>query len=153
MQNKKMIRQILNWHRRLSIVKKIGLWGSICSIVSAVALLFPQASISENQTSYGTNSPNIRSNGDVNIHYNSSPRGESYNYIQHPNGGGTILLTTPTLINPDVLCHPEAGSKVQFIKEKAENNYMMWVKVKILTGTCQGKIGWIGKDNYRTHNG
>lgn len=135
------------------MTQKIGLWGSICSIISVVALLFSQASVSESQTSYGANSPNIKSNGDVNINYNSSQGGGSYNYIQHPSGGGTILIASPSLTNPKIICHPEAGSKVQFLNEQVENAFMIWVQVKVLTGTCEGKVGWIGKDNYRTHNG
>lgn len=135
------------------MIKKVGLWGSICSIISAVALLIPQASVSENQTSFGANSPNIKSNGDVNINYNSSQGRAPYNYIEHPNGGGTILIEMPSLTNPKVLCHPEAGSKVQFLAEHAESAFMIWVQVKVLTGTCQGKVGWIGKDNYQTYNG
>ena len=133
--------------------QKFSLWGSICSIISVAALLLPQASVSDNQTSYGTNSPNIKSNGDVNINYNSSQGSESYNYIQHPSGGGTILISSPSLTNPKILCQPEAGSKVRFLSEQTEGAFMVWVKVKVLTGTCQGEEGWIGKDNYRTRNG
>jgi len=135
------------------MIQKISLWGSACSIISVIALLLPQTSMSESQTSYGANSPNIKSNGDVNINYNSSQQSSSYNYIQHPSGGGTILIASPSLTSPNVLCHPEAGSKVEFLREHRESEFMVWVQVKVITGTCQGNIGWIGKDNYRTHNG
>jgi hypothetical protein len=135
------------------MIQKVGFWGSICSIISVMAIIFPQSSVGENQASYGPNSPNINSTGDVNINYNSSKESKTYNYIQHPSGGGTILIASPSLNNPQVVCHPEAGSKVQFISEQAESAFMVWVEVKILTGTCQGESGWIGKDNYHTHNG
>ena len=135
------------------MIQKVGFWGSICSIISVVVIFFPQTSVGESQTTYGQNSPNINSNGNVNINYNSSPETQTYNYIQHPSGGGTILIANPSLNNPQVVCQPEAGSKVKFISEQAESAFMVWVQVKILTGTCQGKSGWIGKDNYQTHNG
>ncbi len=134
------------------MIKKISFWGSIGSIISAIALFYSSASVSERQTSYGEKSPNIHSNGDVNINYNSSQERSSYNYIEHPDGGGTLLIATPSLTNPKVICHPESGSKVEFLREKKENSFMVWVQVKVLSGTCQGKTGWIGKDNYRTHN-
>ncbi len=134
------------------MIQKIGLWGSICSIISVTALFAHQASIEESQITYGTNSPNVKSDGDVNINYNSSPSNETYNYIKHPSGGGTILVASPSLTNSQVVCHPEAGSKVQFISEQNENG-MVWVQVRVLTGTCKDKTGWIGKDNYQIHNG
>lgn len=135
------------------MIQKVGLLGSVLSIISAFAVFFPQASIGESQTSYGINSPNIKSGGSVNINYNSSQRGETYNYIKSSNGGGTILISTPSWSNFEVVCNPEAGSKVEYLSEKAENAFMVWVQVKVISGTCQGKVGWIGKDNYRVHNG
>ncbi len=112
------IHKKIDWYRRLNMIQKIGFWGSIASIVSVMALLYPSSSVSDSQTSYGEKSPNIHSNGDVNINYNSSPERSSYNYIQHPDGGGTLLIATPSLTNPVVLCHPEPGSKVGFLSEK-----------------------------------
>ena len=146
-----MTKQVFTWYRRLSMINKITLWSSMCAFVSVVVLFFPQTSMSEGQTSYGSNSPNIQSSGDVNINYNSQESESTYSYIQHPNGGSTILISAPSLNNAKVLCHPESGSKVKFIQEYIENIAMVWLKVRVISGTCQGKIGWIGRDNYRVH--
>ena len=71
--------QLVNWHTRLNIIQRIGLWGSICSIVSVLALVFSQVLNSENQTS-------SKANGDV---YITNTEGK-YNFIQQKTGGDTV---------------------------------------------------------------
>lgn len=144
---------LLKWHKELSILEKFGFWGSIGSIIGATALFLPTETNGNPQTSYGQNSPNIHSGGDVNINYNSANSvNESFAYIEHPNGGGTMLFNEPTITEPQIVCQPEAGSRIEYISEQAENQIMVWVRVKILTGSCAGQIGWIGKSNYNIHN-
>ena len=136
------------------MLEKFGLWGSICSIVGVVALFLPIETTGGPQTSYGQNSPNIQSGGDVNINYNSGNAvSESFAYIKHPSGGGTMLFKEPNITEPQIVCQPEAGSRVEYISEQAENQIMVWVRVKVLTGSCAGQVGWIGKSNYNIHNG
>lgn len=145
----KQLLKLYHWYRRLGMVPKIGLWGSICSIISLTALIFPQASVSDNQTSYGANSLNINSSGDVRINYNSSQESSApYNFLQHPDGGENILIASPSLTNPKIVCNPESGTKVRFLQEKRESPLMVWIKVEVVSGTCKGKIGWVGKSVY-----
>ena len=133
--------------------QKVSLWGSICSIISVVALVVPQVSQSENQTTYGANSPNVRAEGDVNINYGASAEGSTYSYVDHPNGGVVLLISKPSLMKPEIVCQAEAGSRVRFLGEHEEGPLMVWVQVEVVSGTCAGRVGWVGKSNYRIHNG
>lgn len=143
---------LLKSHKELSMLEKLGFWGSIGSIIGAVALFLPTETTGNPQISYGQNSPNIQSDGDVNINYNSgNTANESFAYIKHPSGNGTMLFKEPTITEPQVVCQPEAGSRAEYISEQAENQIMVWVKVKVLTGSCAGQVGWIGKSNYNIH--
>lgn len=62
----------------------------------------------------------------------------------------TRLLENPDVMNQNVLCYVETGSKIKIIDEKEDKKYSAtWIQVKILDGRCQGIIGWAGIEKLR----
>jgi hypothetical protein len=138
--------------------QKISLWGSVASIVGVVTIFLPGASTAE-QIIHG--SGNIQGGGNVehntiiiNPPSQALPPKEKFAYLNHENGGTTWLFNKPALQDVKVLCQAEAGSKAKLLEEKDSAMYgMTWVKVKVLDGSCQGTVGWTGKDDYRQSQG
>ena len=129
--------------------KKITLVSSVIAIFGVVSTLFSNSTDTIAQYSYGNQSPNINQLQNSSIIYNNQKIINQYNtdkkgfYLKN-----TILLPKPSLKvmdNKYSICTVENGSKIQLLKEVT--NIATWIKVKILDGTCQGKIGWTGKEN------
>ncbi len=139
------------------MVQKISLWGSVASIVGIVAIFTPDTSTADQMIN---GNGNIQSEGNVEnntIIINPAPKStpqEKYTYLNHKNGDNTWLYNKPALQDVKVLCQAEAGSKANKLEEKKSSIYgMTWIKVKVLDGSCQGTVGWTGKDNYRRSQG
>jgi len=131
------------------MTKKVTLFGSIATIIGTIFILFPSTVSSTNQTSKGNQSPNIQTLKDSSIIYNNQT---TTNYQNSAKKGfylkNTILLPEPSLKKVHIkysLCNVENGSKIEILDETT--NFTTWIKVKIIDGTCQGKIGWTGKEN------
>jgi hypothetical protein len=133
----------------ISMRKKVTLIGSIATIIGTIFIMFPSAASSTNQTSNGNQSPNIQTLKDSSIIYNNQT---TTNYQNSTKTGfflkNTILLPEPSIKKVHIkysLCNVENGSKIEILNETT--NLTTWIKVKIIDGTCQGKIGWTGKEN------
>jgi hypothetical protein len=141
------MKNFIKKYKGLTMFQKIAFLGSIASILSIITIVMPAESLGDSQTTYGNNSPNIKTqNGNINIQYDAE-KTKNYSYLKNPKYGIVYLYKAPSLKNPKLICRAEAGSKAKFLNEK-EDDPFSWVQVTILTGTCQGKSGWTGKANY-----
>jgi hypothetical protein len=57
-------------------------------------------------------------------------------------------------MNNKTLCVAEPYSKSLKIDEKQtdSNGYFIWVKVKVISGRCNGKVGWVGLNSFNLNN-
>lgn len=139
--------------RRSGLVKKITLWGSLATIISLfVSIFWPQAT-SENQTTYGNQSPNISNvQGNVSLTISgqsaSPPAGKQY-VLRNSRGGAVAILNTPRSgAVTDVkqhACEPIiSGTSIELLNDKSSGAGIdIWRKVKVIDGVCSGKIGWV----------
>ncbi len=132
-------------------MNKIAIIGSIASILSLMLFFIPHKATSDSyhQRSIGNQSPNIISNGDVNIQYHNEQiinNEQKEGYYLSRSGKGVGLLEEPSFKNPKLICLVESGARVEILDELQEG-YLSLIKVRVLEGTCKGKIGWTGKEN------
>lgn len=150
---------LLTWHKGLSMVEKIGLWGSIASIVSLGLFFFPPSVSSQSEpkaqaSTLGAQSPAIGSNqGSVIINYGAptAPHEKSY-VLRNGKSGVTLVISRPSLdaaVEPkNHVCMALAGTPVLLTGETAKlGGIDMWRKVKILSGECANKVGWTAIEN------
>lgn len=153
------ISNLLTWHKGLSMFEKIGLWGSIASIVSLGLYFFPLIASSQNEpksqaSTIGTQSPAIGSNqGSVTINYSAPPTLHEKSYVlRNGKTGVTLVVSKPSLdaaAEPkNHVCMAPAGTSIALTGETAKlGGIDMWRKVKILSGECVNKIGWTAIEN------
>lgn len=140
-------------------MEKITVLASVATIVSAIAIFVPSKGNTEGQTSHGSQSPNVQSSGSggINIQYQnnfaqspSSSASPTGYYLEYQRGGSTPLYGKPTINNPTFVCEAESGSAAELLEEIPQGELKMsWVKIRVVNGTCQGKVGWTAKANYR----
>lgn len=129
--------------------KMITITASIATIIGTLFLFIPNQATSDTQTSSGNQSPNIHnSNGNTSVNYGnttinnpSSTSGELF--LEN-----AILFAKPSLDSyANKICQVETGSKINLLTEQKDSTMgAIWIKVKVLDGTCIGKEGWTGKD-------
>lgn len=147
------------WHKRLSMLEKIGLWGSIASIVSLGLYFLPPLTSSQSEakaqaTTTGAQSPAIGViQGSANIIYGAppSPREKSY-VLRNGKSGATLVVSRPSLdaaTEPNShVCMAPAGTTITLTGETAKMGGIdMWRKVKIMSGECADKVGWAAIEN------
>lgn len=151
---KKMVRKkdILEKYRGLSVMQKLGIWGSIASIFGLVLTIFPFNASSENTNinNIGSKNPIITNpSGDVNINYNENKNESKRSYVlRNSQGGQPPLLLSPKLSfiidTSKYVCTPIIGEKIQPLSERAsEGGHEIWRKITVLEGDCKGKQGWV----------
>ena len=149
----------LTWYGGLSTVEKIGFWGSIASIVGLALVFMPTSASSQVEqkpqaATYGSKSPAIGSNqGSVTINYggDSVARDKAY-VLRNSSGGATLVVNKPSLDaaqDPKAhVCMAVAGTPVELTGESAKmGNIDMWRKVRIVSGECANKSGWVAISN------
>lgn len=137
----------------------LGLWGSIASIVSLALYFFPSLASSQPERTVqaitsGSQSPAIGENqGSVTINYGapSTPHEKSY-VLRNKVSGATQLISRPSLdaaADPkNYICIVPAGTHITLTGESAKMSGIdMWRKVKIASGECANKSGWVAIDN------
>jgi hypothetical protein len=140
-------------------MRKIALWGSIASIVSAaIAALTlyssPSASQAGNQTTtYGNQSPAINEpKGDINIQYNNAAPAAKGHVLRNKTAGASLVVSEPNIDagmdEKKRVCMAIAGTPITLLGETAKlQGIDMWRKVKIDNGDCAGKVGWAAIEN------
>ena len=122
---------------------------SIATIVGTFMLFIPNQAVSDSQTSYGNQSPNIKSsNGNVAVSYGGSTKNNNYNIKSGIFLKATMLSPQPLLsTSRNFICQVEDGSRVEMLGEQKDANIgVSWIKVKVIDGSCAGKEGWAGKE-------
>lgn len=149
----------LSWYGGLSLVEKIGLWGSLASIVGLVLVFMPPAASSQSEpkaqaTTSGEKSPAIGSNqGNVTINYGGDVTTREKAYVlRNAKGGAVLIINKPSLDaagDPKShVCVVPAGTPITLSGESAKMGYVdMWRKVKITSGECASKSGWTALEN------
>jgi hypothetical protein len=153
------ISSFLIWHRRLSMLEKIGLWGSIASIVSLGLYFLPPLTSSQSEakaqaSTTGAQSPAIGANqGSVTINYGApaTPHEKAY-VLRNGKSGATLVVSRPSLdaaTEPKShVCMAPAGTPITLTGETAKMGGIdMWRKVKITSGECANKVGWAAIEN------
>ncbi|GGK50033.1 hypothetical protein [Aliivibrio fischeri] len=69
-------------------------------------------------------------------------------YLSNPDGGTTAITKTSDVFDYKDACYAESGSKVKLLSEE-QTPFTSMIKVRILNGTCIGRIGWTSKNNYK----
>jgi hypothetical protein len=136
--------------------KKIILWGSIASIVSAaiaaIALYAPSATQAGNQaTTSAPQSPAVNVNTGNIIYNNSNSTGSAKRYVLRNSKAGVSLIVSEPIIDAATdtkkhVCMALAGTPVSVLDEKRESA-LVWRRVKIENGDCTGKTGWAAAEN------
>lgn len=156
------INKFTSWYKGLTMFEKISLYGSLASIIGLVLFFIPSTSSSTEPTAQttvstaGNQSPAIGSNnGSVTINYggqsSSSKTGKNY-ILRNPKAGATAIINSPSLdvaINPaNQVCIVPAGTQVILLGDKAKSGGIdMWRKVKVVSGECANKMGWVDIGN------
>lgn len=138
----------------MTMTQKISIVASVATIIGTITIFSPSDANSTNQTSSGNQSPNIQiTNGNSNITY-GNPTTNNY-YMQKQQNGlfleNTMLFSKPSFNEVTAkksLCTVEFGSKVELMGEEKDPKMtgLMWIKVKIINGTCSGIVGWVSKE-------
>lgn len=152
--------KLRSWHKDLSIVEKIGLWGSAASIVSLVLYFYPPIAASQSEpkvqvSTAGAQSPAIGTNqGNVTINYGGSiPAHEKGYVLRNHTTGASLVASRPTIdaaTAPNLqVCLAPAGTPVSLYDGETAKmaGLDMWQKVKILSGRCANKVGWTTIEN------
>ena len=138
----------------MTMTQKIGVAASIATIISTIAIFFPNNANSANQASYGNQGPNIQTtNGDSTVTY-GNPTTNNYYIQEQKNGlflGNTMLFSKPTIDELSAkksICTVESGSKIELLGEMKDPKMigLTWINVKIIDGTCRGYTGWVSKE-------
>lgn len=150
---------LLSWHGGLSVLEKFSLWGSLASIVGLALAFMPPTASSQNElkpqaTTSGSKSPAIGSNqGNVTINYGDDTTSRVKAYVlRNAKGGASLVINKPSLdeaVNPSShVCMAPAGTPIMLTGESAKmGNIDMWRKVKITSGECANKSGWVAIEN------
>lgn len=142
------------------MVEKIGLWGSAASIISLMLYFYPPTASSQSGpnigvSTAGTQSPAIGTNqGNVTINYGSAVAPHEKGYaLRNPSAGASLVVARPTLdaatdSNLQV-CIAPAGTPISLYDGETARMVgpYMWQKVKILSGQCASKVGWVSTGN------
>jgi hypothetical protein len=153
-----MIQNAIIKYRRLSVMKKIALSGSIASIMGLCLMFLPIFNAkSSDQITHGEKSPAIGTvEGNVIIDYsnNSSTdtKAEKRYVLRNTNGGSVLVINNPdmsTAVDPKShVCTVVAGTPIELLDETAKHaGIEMWQKVRILAGPNKDKVGWIVNQN------
>ena len=127
---------------------KIGLWGSVASIV-ALVYSFPSTADQTTQNISGSHNTVVGENhGDININYGSPEKSASQNQLILNNStAGSVLIRSETDMstltdNATHVCLAISGTPIQLTGKETSQGFMKYKEVKILAGECKGKIGW-----------
>ena len=134
-------------------MKKIGLWGSISSIVALIISLYSFNASSQGVyiENSGNKNPVINNpSAPVHIEYDSHEESSSRGlYLRDPQGGRPPLLLEPRLAYfmdaSKQVCHPLRGAKIKLLGISAKEHGMdFWEKIEVIEeGACLGKQGWV----------
>ena len=130
--------------------KKIGLWGSIASIIGLVIYFIPSDETKNSQTINGDSNIIIQQDDDGTININTPPE---KSHVLINKSVGTTLVTSESGLNAahdksKHVCMAIAGTKITLLEETADQFGMVWwQKIKIDDGKCKGKIGWVAREN------
>lgn len=154
-----VVSNIFTWHKELSMLEKFGFWGSMASIVSLALYFFPPLASSQPEqavqvTTSGAQSPAIGENkGNVTINYGapSMPHEKTY-VLRNKVNGATLLISRPSLdaaTDPkNHVCMVPGGTPITLTGESAKMGGIdMWRKVKVVSGECANKSGWVAIEN------
>lgn len=144
-------------YRRLSMLGKLGVWGSVASIVAIIiTFALPQQSHSDNIVTQGGQSPIISGNGNTVNYSNAVVDGEKFSGSEHllyRNEGAVPLYKRPSLAGyATAVCMAESGTSVKVLGNSVTDKNMpsmLWKEVEVLNGQCQGKSGWTNNDYVR----
>ncbi|MEK8088126.1 hypothetical protein WNB94_17175 [Aquabacterium sp. A3] len=139
--------------------KKIGLWGSIASIVGLALVFFPPSASSQGEqksqaTTSGAKSPAIGTNqGNITINYGGDSTTPEKRYVlRNPRTGATLVVDKPSLDAAQDpkhhVCTALAGTAVIPTGESEKMAGIdMWRKIRITSGECTNKSGWVAIEN------
>ncbi len=146
---------VLKRYRGMSAMEKLGVFGSLASILGLVLYFVTPQAISEqnnNQAITGSsNSPAIGTNsGSVTINYNNSHSKSAV--LRNPSAGATLLVNKPTIMaasQPTMhVCMVPAGTSIMLTGRQANQGPVdMWREVTVIEGDCAGKTGWVAIEN------
>jgi len=131
-------------------MKKFSIVSGIASILGLCVAFLPTDANSLNQAINGNKNTVIGTNeGNVTINYNESDSSSGEQYvIVHPSGGGTYLLSDPSIASygdsSKFICALDQGTKVLPTGPvHKEHNLVMAKFVKVQNGSCSGRHGWV----------
>lgn len=148
------------WHKRLLMIEKIGLWGSVASVISLGLYFFPSQAPAQTEPksqviTSGEQSPAIGINqGSVTFNIGaSSPQSKKSYVLRNGKGGATLVVSQPDLsaaMDPKRhVCMAIAGTSIAVIPGATAkmNGTDIWRKVQIMSGECTGSVGWVALEN------
>lgn len=135
-------------------MNKIGLWGSFASIAGLIIALSSNQAISNNQTINGNQNNVIGENsGTININQGSNSNSQGKYYIlKNPKVGAVLVVSKPEIMaaldKDNHVCMANAGTEILLTGQKSSYAGIdMWQQVKITSGECVGKMGWVAIEN------
>lgn len=86
----------------------------------------------------------------INENSQVSAQNNSLGRLSNQYGGSTYLLNKPVLDLEvsNIACKPMGVSRVKILNQVEGKYGITWVLVKVLTGNCRGKTGWISGENF-----
>lgn len=141
-------------YKRKDLMKKLTFVSSVATLIGLVAVFIPGESQSNNQNSYGDQSPNISDSGDIIINYGDLDKSAKEYVLRHPNGGSVLVVNKPdpmSAMDPEThVCMVKGGTPVIPLDQIAQIHGLdMFQTVKITHGRCNGKVGWAAIENIR----
>ncbi|MNR25255.1 hypothetical protein D3C85_1423940 [compost metagenome] len=127
---------------------KIGLWGSVASIVALVYSLSSTADQTTQNVNGSHNTVVGENHGGININYGSSVNGNNPNQLILKNSAaGSVLIRSETDMSTLTdktthICLAISGTPIQLTGREKTQGVMEYKEVKVLAGQCEGKIGW-----------
>ncbi|WP_139130746.1 hypothetical protein [Salinivibrio sp. SS2] len=136
------------------MMKKIGFWGSIASILGLAIGVYSMQAASNSQEINGNKNHVINeNNGTININQGGDSYGASKAYILRNQSSGAVLVVakpevTAAMDKDSHVCMAPAGTEIVLTGKKASHSGIdMWRQVKITSGECTGKTGWASIEN------
>ncbi|WP_394375338.1 hypothetical protein [Stutzerimonas frequens] len=148
------MRSLFCKYKRMGFVKKLGLWGSLASLLGLFVTLSSLQAQQQGVYTQGQQSPAFGSNnGSVNINYNNSvPLAKRQYTLRNANGGSVLIVSKPTVqvasIQSEHVCMAFAGTPIILDGEAVQEfGIDMWQRVQVLEGPCKDKVGWVALSN------
>lgn len=130
-------------------MKKIGLWGSVASIIGLIVALTTNADSQTHNITGNQNAVIGNNSGSINVNYGQAQEATSSNQlILNNHSSGISLVTSEPSISTvsdesKHICNAIAGTPIKLTGKVANEGYLQFKQVQIIAGECQGKVGWV----------